>query len=341
MVWCAEKKWKLKISGATKLLKLNSHEKQWSKLWCWCVSCVLPVSCGWSHFSCVNSATICSNECTDWNSIDDNTATKSEIFKRANFLFISRKFRKSPTARAGFNSFLKIVCFLSELILFLSAQPKRNMKKLFLILSAFALFSCSSNDDADEQIAPPSVETPEEAAINFYFKGKRNGTPFEYAVAPHLTGYGYVFLNSHTSGGDPYFVSYGAAIQLNETEERMGVKFENLYSGYLEQEHAAFYDSLAGLTTNFLTEEQMFSGMKGLHVSYESPDGTTYSSMYGNQSGSSVTILSATQGVMPGGSLNTMTIIGQVRCRLYDPNNPSDMFSITDGKFKLYYQGYF
>lgn len=85
---------KLKISGAMKLLKLNSHEKQWSKLWCWCVICSVPVSCGCSHLCAVNSARMCSNECADWNTIDDTIAMSNDQFSKANRFFIPTKIKK-------------------------------------------------------------------------------------------------------------------------------------------------------------------------------------------------------------------------------------------------------
>ena len=215
-----------------------------------------------------------------------------------------------------------------------------KMKKLLLILLFITLFSCSSNDDSGENMQIPSVETPQESALKYYFNGKLNDAPLEYAIGPNLTGCTFEFVNSSTSGGNPYFVSYGSSIISISEGHSMTVKFENLFSGYHQEEHAAFYDSFAGLTTNFLTEDQMFEGLKGVNVILDFPE-NSYSSLYGNQAGSKIEILSTTRGVMPGGSLRTMTIIGKLSCKLYNSNDPSVVYTITDAKFKLLFQAYY
>jgi len=73
-------------------------------------------------------------------------------------------------------------------------------------------------------------------------------------------------------------------------------------------------------------------------VNYSNVNGTRYSSMYGDQTGSTMTVISSTAGTATGTNLKTRTIVGTVNCKLYNEVDPTDVITLTNGKYKLVFE---
>ena len=213
------------------------------------------------------------------------------------------------------------------------------MKKLLLLVLAISLFSCSKNNDDSEQIVTPSVD-----AIA-YFRGSLNGQPLDYSQTNYTTSaYSYSYYNGYLSGPGYFDKSYhfGCIMQpSNNTNSypQIDLTFSNMYntnSGVSQTD--AFYGLFTTIPTNFITSIQENNLVKGINVSYTSPSDVNYSTLKGDQTGSTMTVTSSTTGIESGGNLKIITIVGNVNCKLYNQNNPSDVIALSNGTYKLIFR---
>ena len=84
---------------------------------------------------------------------------------------------------------------------------------------------------------------------------------------------------------------------------------------------------------NFISEAQYNNLIKGIGLTYISPSNVSYSTLYGDQSGSNMAVSSSTSGYER--NLKSKTLVGTINCKLYNVNNPSDVIVLTNGTYKL------
>lgn len=208
------------------------------------------------------------------------------------------------------------------------------MKKLFLLLLPALLFSCSSNDSDDDLITPLNLEETTDAVA--YIKGEMNGTAFDYYYTHSLVPqYLYGYINGYSGTGSERSFYYGAELSpTGNFDKRVMIAFNHMFAGSETDESAAFYDTFATIPTNYISAEQDDLHVKGVSVEYQIGD-EYYTTMHGSQAGSTFTVTSSTQGIEPGGTLKIKTIIGTYSCKLYNNIDPSDIITITNGKYKV------
>ncbi len=201
---------------------------------------------------------------------------------------------------------------------------------------SISLFSCSSDEGSGSGTSNALV----------YFKANLNGTALNY----HLDNYTapthyYNFTNGFQGDGFDRSYYYGCSMEPATNigmYPQIRLSFENLFNTATSSstETDIFYSLFDTVPTNFITSDQNYDKVKGITVDYQSPEGTLYSTEYGSQSGSTMTVTSATDGIEEGGSLQTETIVGTVNCKLYNSSNPSDVITLTNGQFKLIFKEY-
>lgn len=210
------------------------------------------------------------------------------------------------------------------------------MKKYLLVAFSIILFSCSEGDSTDK--------TPETNTIA-YFKGSLNGIALEYIETDNLTSaYSYSFYNGLQSGPSNFDRSYHFGCFMHPSTvvnlyPSISLTFSNMYntnSGVAQTE--AFYGLFKTVPTNFITSTQLDNLVKGIDVSYSNPNGINYSTLNGNQSGSTMTVTSSTTGIENGGNLKIITIVGTVSCKLYNEDNPADIIVLSNGNYKLIFR---
>jgi len=211
------------------------------------------------------------------------------------------------------------------------------MKKLFLLLAAATLFSCSSSSDD----APVIPTTPTAIA---YIKGNFGGTPLDYTMTSYLVSNYYMGFESGFQG-DGFTRSYYYGCSMRPagsagTEKYVSIDFENMYiSNDESSEDAAFYGAFTPVPTNYITSVQNDLRTKGISVTYQTPT-AYYATLSGSQSGSNMTIASAVEGIEPGGSAKIITITGTFNCKLYNDSDSSDVINVTGGQFKIMVKEY-
>lgn len=208
------------------------------------------------------------------------------------------------------------------------------MKKVLLLVFALSLFSCSSEDSTTEPIVPSNAIV--------YFTGSLDGQALNYSQMNYVNPtHSYSFYNGSSSGPDFFDTSYhyGCIMQPYPSQNfypQISLIFSNMFntnSGVSESD--AFYGLFANTPTNFITMDQEYDLVEGVHVSYQSPSGTTYSSLSGDQTGSTMTVTSSVSGIEEGGSLKIQTLVGTVSCKLYNETNASDVIVLTGGAYKV------
>jgi hypothetical protein len=212
------------------------------------------------------------------------------------------------------------------------------MKKALLLLLSISLFSCSKSE---EVVAP----TPTNTDAIAYFRASLNGSALDYSQTNYTTSaYSYNYYNGYQAGPGSFDKSYhyGCIMTTSDVTNfypRIDLTFSNMYntnSGVSQTN--AFYGSFATIPTNFITSTQESNLVKGINVNYTSPSDVTYSTLDGDQTGSTMTVTSSTTGIEPGGNLKIITIVGTVSCKLYNSSNPSDVIVLSNGTYKLIFR---
>lgn len=209
-----------------------------------------------------------------------------------------------------------------------------KMKKILLLAISIALFSCSKSDNP----VTPQLVTNSIA----YFKASLNGQLLDYTVTDYLTSiYSFSYYNGFQSGPDYFDKSYhfGCIMQPSNTTNfypQISLTFSNMYntnSGVSQTD--AFYGLFTTIPTNFITSDQEDDLIKGIDVSYTNQSNENFSTLYGNQTGSTMTVLSSVSGVEPLTGLKIITIVGTVSCKLYNENLPTNVIVLSNGTYKL------
>lgn len=212
------------------------------------------------------------------------------------------------------------------------------MKKALLLLLSISLFSCSKSEE-------PVAVAPQNTDAIAYFRASLNGSPLDYSQTNYTTSaYGFSYYNGYQSGPGNFDKSYhfGCIMQpVNNPDfyPRIDLTFSNMYntnSGVSQTN--AFYGLFTPAPTNFITSTQESNLVKGINVNYTSPTNVNYSTLNGDQTGSTMTVTSSTTALEPGGYLKIITIVGTVNCKLYNENNPSDIIVLTNGTYKLIFR---
>jgi hypothetical protein len=209
------------------------------------------------------------------------------------------------------------------------------MKKLILLLTAISLFSCSGSDDA-----APIV--PAANAIAF-IKGNFDATPVDYSMTSYLvSNYYFGFDNGYQGDGFTKSFYYGCSLRPAGSagvDNDITINFENMYITNDEStEDDAFYGLFSPVPTNFITSEQNSLRVKGISISHNTPT-ENYSTMYGSQSGSTMTITSSVSGIEAGGTAKTQTFTGTFNCKLYNYDQ-TELITVSGGQFKIIVREY-
>lgn len=210
------------------------------------------------------------------------------------------------------------------------------MKKIFLFLTAITLFSCGGSDD-DAPVVPTSA-----TAIAF-IKGNFNATPIDYSMTSYLvSNYYFGFENGFQGDGFTNTYYYGCALRPAGSagnDNDISIGFENMYTTNDEStEDAAFYGLFTPAPMNFISSAQDNLHVKGISVGRNTPN-DYYSTLYGSQSGSAMTITSSVSGIEAGGTAKIQTLTGTFNCKLYNFDQ-SDMITVTGGQFKIIVKEY-
>lgn len=203
------------------------------------------------------------------------------------------------------------------------------MKKLLFLALPILMLSCSSGDD---NANVPVIPSP--AAGVAYFRANVNGVPTDYTYNYTSATTAYGFSNSASGSPGGMVFSYGGSLSTASFSPTFTVYFDNMYVGGYEDESDNFYNTFATLPTNYLTNAQIDSYVKGIEIDYEK-NGNRYNSGYGSQAGSTFAITSATQGIEAGGSLKVKTVIGTLACKLYNVDDVTDIITLSNGSFKV------
>jgi hypothetical protein len=198
------------------------------------------------------------------------------------------------------------------------------MKKTFILfVLSLNLFSCSSNED--------NAETVQTSKALAYFKASFNDKPFEYIQDDsNSPTHQYAYLNGSVTTGTSFEKAYYTGCALYPYSSQTGypqiaLSFNGLYTTTLS---GAFYNSFKTTPTNFITLNEANSGKKGIDITYQLANGTIYSTHYGSQSGSALTVTSSISGVEQGSNLKIQTLVGTVTCKLYHETNASDVIQV-------------
>lgn len=210
------------------------------------------------------------------------------------------------------------------------------MKKLFLAALAFVAFSCSKD---------AATTTPVASEALYYFKAKLNGTSFDYTQNNTLMPtHAAVVSSGYVGNGFDHSHYYSCMMMPYPTPDnyypRLEISFDHMYMSDSQDtgETEAFYGLFDPVPTNFITDTQDNNFIKGISCGYIKSDGTYYTTKKGDQTGSSMTVTSSVSGT--NGAYKTKTIKGTITCKLYNEMDPSDVITLTNGTYKLYFQEY-
>jgi len=209
------------------------------------------------------------------------------------------------------------------------------MKKLLLVgLVAFTMSCSNENSKSEYHSAPVAVA---------FFKGTLDGQAVDFRQDGSLTP-AYFFNFAH-SFDQLYVIDYGCYLYPSQSQTghpELGMYFDNMYNNpETTNEPSVFYTTFGNpLPTNFLTSVQEDAHVKGIEVTYTDENGKSYSSLYGSQTGSTMTVTSSVSGIEKGTSHKIQTIIGAVNCKVYNDQDPTDFKTITNGEYKLVYRQY-
>jgi hypothetical protein len=206
------------------------------------------------------------------------------------------------------------------------------MKKLALVILSLTFFSCSSDDDAATPITPTPVTN---SVAYFYSKIDNASVTFDQNETANPTSVYVPSTSTHSNGGNYYF-DYTSGMERNSSDlTNLDITFNNLYnSATFAEETTNFYTNFNTKPTNFLTATQATSLVKGISLTYTDSNGDMYSTLDGNQTGSTISYSSTTNGTGISGD-KTVTIVGTVNCKLYNQANITQFKTLTNGSFKL------
>lgn len=210
------------------------------------------------------------------------------------------------------------------------------MKKTFLLFVSVVLLSCSGDGSSEDNSSNSGVVA--------FFKGKFSGQTFNYSQddSQNPDYFQVVEASGCFSSSNDCVIDYGASMipfDYDDTNRlRVGLTLYHLYNESDQfGESSQFHTLFAGLSTKFLTDsEGDDDSIKGLSVDYTTSDDKVYSTLYGNQNGSVITITSSVSSDENG--VKARTISGTVSCKLYNYDNPSDVITLANGSFKLLFQ---
>lgn len=208
------------------------------------------------------------------------------------------------------------------------------MKKLVLFMFAAMAFSCGSDD------TPSTPADNNDLTSVAYVRGKMNNTPFDYtynntANDTHL----YSGVNGYSGEGFDRWYHYAGSFTTFNPPAFSPVFYlgwNNMYYGQNGDEAgetAAFYDTVGNLPTNYLTAAQDDAHDPGFDISFESADGNVYSSLIGNQSGSTLSVGGSTEAVLNG--MQTKTVWGTFSGKMYNVADATDVINVTEGTYKI------
>jgi hypothetical protein len=135
---------------------------------------------------------------------------------------------------------------------------------------------------------------------------------------------------------------YGSTMGPNTIAEHasLDITMHNMYkSTSTDDETTNFNKTFTLKPTNFITSSENESLTKGISVTYTNAIGVVYTTLKGSQTTSLISYTSAVSGIGQN-NLQQQLIIGAVNCKLYNENNPSDVLTLTNGTFKLYFREY-
>jgi len=223
------------------------------------------------------------------------------------------------------------------------AQLKKliDMKKLLLFLLPLAMISCSSDDSS-----PAVTENPEVANAITYINWTMNGQPLEYVYnGTQTTQALYNYASGYSGDGSPNYYHYAGYFvpYTNFTGPSISLGWNNMVVGTHATETESFPDAFSTVPTNFLTYNQSETNhMKGAEIVYHTggTDDKYYSSKEGSQAGSTFTVICSESGTDDLTGLKTKIITGTFSCKLYNPDDETDVKTITGGTYKVIVREY-
>lgn len=217
------------------------------------------------------------------------------------------------------------------------------MKKIILAVLTVVLFSCSS----DYSLTPSTKVVIGEPEA--YFRANLNGEARDYTKSSlndsrfkNLVETGFLGTGAEHS---IYYASEMESTFFNMYFEpsKLGIEYDNMFiSNDDSTETSAFFGLFYSAPTNFISKTEYDNWVKGVQVTYDR-NGTYFSTLGGDQTGSTIAITDKTELTVPGleGMIKSVILKGTVNCKLYNYNEPSaDPIVLTNGKFKLYFHEY-
>ena len=247
-----------------------------------------------------------------------------------------------------FCSFLKNIPYIDKIpsnehtihynYIFATNHKYRPMKKLILLAFAAFAFSCSSDDGGSSNNGGNNGGNNDAGVA--YIKGKMNTVAFDYTF--NNTANDTFLYNAMTGfsgeGFDRWYYYGGTLMSFTPPNfaPSFAIGWNNMYfgaGGDEEGEAAAFYETVGDLPSNFLNDAQDDAHQPGLEITYQSANGSYYTSKSGAQTGSTLAVSDYTQGMSGGAKI--MTVVGTFSCKLYNEDDLTDVIEVTNGKFKL------
>lgn len=214
-------------------------------------------------------------------------------------------------------------------------------KIVFLFIASLTLLSCS-NDSNDNVIYPTPVTTNDVA----FFKAKLDTENFYYVQSDVLNPTHYHSFGNgfNGNGSDKSYYYSGYMIPNNGFlfYPSIDLTFHNMFVSTSDTEETnAFYGLFDNLPSNFISyDDDNINWSEGVSLTYVDENENYYSTLGGSQNGSSITFSSKTEGYDGNSNLQTVTLTGNVNCKLYREDDPNIIKTITQGSFKLIFREY-
>jgi hypothetical protein len=211
------------------------------------------------------------------------------------------------------------------------------MRKLFFLFLSIFIMGCSKDDSSNNV---PASETSNATAFFIatvgnetlkYIQDNSNKPAFVNGLS-----IGYKGLDFDKS------FYYGSTMGPNTITEhaQLEITMLNMYkSTSTDDETTNFNKTFTSKPTNFITSSQYESLTKGISVMYTNAAGVVYSTLKGDQTTSLISYTSAVSGIGQN-NMQQQLITGALNCKLYNENDPTDVLTLTNGTFKLYFREY-